>query len=111
MSRLGRTKATGEPCDIILAMAKEPIHNKEYDLYKGAYVPKKRTYTVWLVPSNEDKWLMYHCPDCRSYIAQYRGELVCEVPGEAPESMPVMIQCRNPNCGRKILFKSVAEQG
>lgn len=87
-----------------------PIHNKEFDLTTGKVRPAKRIYTVWLVKDNDDRWNIYHCPDCRNPIAQYKGAAVCEIPGETPGAVPVMIQCKNTNCGRKILFKEVIEQ-
>jgi len=89
---------------------REPIHNKEISPKTGRYVAKKRVYTVWLVSSSDDRWKIYHCPDCRNPVAQYKGDLVAEVPGETAKPYPVMIQCKNPNCGRKILFNGVVSQ-
>lgn len=90
---------------------KDPIHNKTMNLMSGKIIPAKRTYTVRLVaPDDGDKWQIYHCPDCRNPIAQYRGSLIEEIPGEVPYAYPVKIQCKNPNCGRKIIFQEVIEQ-
>jgi len=100
---------TGGLFDIIDTM-KDPIHNKVINPKTGRYRPAKRVYTVWLVPNESDKWNIYHCPDCRNPVAQYRGELVAEVPGCAPSTYPVQIQCKNPNCGRKIVFADTTEQ-
>jgi hypothetical protein len=91
-------------------MVKNPIHNKVINPKTGKYTPKKRVYTIWVVESWSEKWMIYHCPDCRNPIAQYKGDLVAEVPGEAPTPYPVQIQCKNPNCGRKIVFKEAIEQ-
>lgn len=71
----------------------------------GRVRPRKRVYTVWVVFNKIAEWKMYWCPDCREPIAQYMGDSVAEAPGEAIFTMPVMIQCRNPDCGRKILFQ------
>lgn len=89
---------------------KSPIHNATYNTKSKRPRAAKRVYTVWIVPKEDDKWLIYHCPDCRNPIAQYNGELVAEIPGEAPKPYPVKIQCKNPSCGRKIIFKEAAEQ-
>ena len=86
-----------------------PIHNKKIT-YKGKVVARKRVYTVFTVGSEDTRWKMYHCPDCRNPIAQYKGDAIMEVPGEAPEAYPFMVQCKNPKCGRKVLFKSSTEQ-
>lgn len=88
----------------------EPIHNKEISPKTGRYIAAKRVYTVWLVAPNDDRWKMYHCPDCRNYVARYKGDLVAEVPGTHPDAYPVEIQCRNRDCGRKIVFAGTVEQ-
>jgi len=87
-----------------------PIHNKEFNLVTGKIIPAKRIYTVWIVKTADDKWRIYHCPDCRNPVAQYQGDIIAEIPGKVPNSYPIMIQCRNPNCGRKIIFKQAIEQ-
>lgn len=89
---------------------REPIHNKKFDLRNGRMRPAKRIYTVWLVKVEDDEWRIYHCPDCKNPLAQYKGSLIAEVPGETQDSYPMMVQCKNPNCGRKILFKDAVEQ-
>ena len=88
----------------------QPIHNTEISPKTGKYIAKKRVYTVWLVATQEDKWNIYRCPDCTLPIVQYKGDLIAEVPGEAPGAYPMKVQCRNRNCGRKILFKDAIEQ-
>jgi len=88
----------------------DPIHNKEINPKTGKYIAKKRVHTEWLVRAEDDKWHMYFCPDCRNPIAQYKGDLIASVPGEAPEPYPVQIQCKNPKCGRKIVFKEAVSQ-
>ena len=87
----------------------EPIHNAEVTS-SGRLVARKRTYTVFTVPINDGTWKMYHCPDCKRPLAQYKGDLVAEVPGLVENGYPVLIQCKNPKCGRKIMFKGTAEQ-
>jgi len=87
-----------------------PIHNFKVNLTTLNLVPKKRVYTVWLVASDDDRWKMYHCPDCRNFLFQYKGDLVAEAPGEAPLHYPVMIQCKNPACGRKVVCAGAVDQ-
>lgn len=87
-----------------------PIHNTTLNPKTLKMIAKKRTYTVFVVPRDDGDWSIYHCPDCRNPVSQYRGDLVCEIPGEAPGPYPVKVQCKNPKCGRKILFKDALEQ-
>lgn len=87
-----------------------PVHNKTYIPTSGRFRASKRVITVYTVFKNNGDWSIYHCPDCRNPIAQYKGDLVAEIPGEVKSDYPVMVQCKNPNCGRKILFKSSSEQ-
>lgn len=89
---------------------KDPIHNKTFNPHRGTFRASKRVITVTTVFKNDGDWSIYHCPDCRNPIAQYKGDVVEEMPGEAPANYPVLIQCKNPNCGRKIMFKSSSEQ-
>ncbi len=89
---------------------KEPIHNKKLNLETLKMRPAKRIYTIWIVPTEDDNWRIYHCPDCRTPIAQYKGDLVAEIPGESPEPYPIQIQCKNPQCGRKIVFQDAVHQ-
>jgi hypothetical protein len=86
-----------------------PIHNKVLTT-SGKLLARKRVYTIIVVRSEDDGWKMYNCPDCKNYLAQYKGELVRETPGVTPTAMPIQIQCKNPNCGRKILFDYSVEQ-
>lgn len=87
----------------------EPIHNK-FLTNSGKWIATKRTFTVFVVTPSDDQWKIYHCPDCRNPIAQYKGDLVAEIPGAVSSEYPVKIQCKNAKCGRKILFKDAAEQ-
>lgn len=87
-----------------------PIHNPQFNIDSERLIPRKRVYTVFVVPRYDNKWLIYHCPDCRNPIAQYKGEMVAEIPGEAPRGYPVLVQCKNPKCGRKIMFADAIEQ-
>lgn len=87
-----------------------PIHNVTYNTISGEPRAAKRVYTEWLVRAEDDEWRMYHCPDCRNPVAQYKGDLIAGVPGEAPNPYPIQIQCKNPKCGRKIVFKQAIEQ-
>lgn len=90
---------------------KKPIHNTRMNLETLKMRPAKRVYTVWIVPvEDDDEWKIYHCPDCRTPIAQYKGDLVAEIPGESPHPYPIQIQCKNPQCGRKIVFEDAIRQ-
>lgn len=91
-------------------MEVQPVHNYTLNLATLKVVPRKRVYTVWVVASDDGNWKMYHCPDCRNFMFQYKGDLVAEIPGEAPQPYPVMIQCRNPNCGRKVVVEEAVSQ-
>jgi hypothetical protein len=86
------------------------LHNRIYDPQTGGFKARKRLYTVWIVSSRDPGLKMYHCPDCRNPIAQYKGEAVMEVPGLFPSPLPVIIQCKNVNCGRKVMFQAVVTQ-
>jgi hypothetical protein len=101
-----RLEFKGEPT----VFYKKPIHNTKINLETLKMRPAKRVYTVWIVPTEDDEWRIYHCPDCRTPIAQYKGDLIAEIPGESPEPYPIKIQCRNPNCGRKIVFEDAIRQ-
>lgn len=89
---------------------RKPIHNVVLNPNTGKIIAKKRVITLFTIPKNDDTWSIYHCPDCKNPIAQYKGDLVAEIPGEAPTHYPIMVQCKNPKCGRKILFSDAAEQ-
>ena len=80
-----------------------------YRSQNDKYTIKKTIISVWLVDHGEGDWKMYFCPDCRNAIAQYKGNIVMEVPGSTPEKTPVMIQCKNPRCGRKIQFEDIVK--
>ena len=88
----------------------KPIHNSKYKTQTGERVAVKRIMTVYTVFKRDGDWSMYYCPDCRNPIAQYKGDLVAEVPGGTPSNYPVMVQCKNFNCGRKVIFKDATEQ-
>ena len=93
-----------------MSIPRYPIHNKHLNTKTGKFVAKKRVMSVRVVSRDNDRWSIYHCPDCRNPIAQYKGDIVSEVPGEAPHPYPVMIQCRNIKCGRKIMFVGASKQ-
>ena len=71
---------------------------------------RKRVVSVWLINDGDTQWRMYHCPDCRNAIFQYKGDIVAEVPGGAELEYPILIQCKNPNCGRRVLICYVTSQ-
>ena len=97
----------------IFASIKQPVNERIYDTEAMRWRPRKRIYTVWLLYVESDDWRMFFCPDCRNPIAQYKGQLVMEHPGYTPVSLdhsPVMIQCKNPQCGRKVVFQDVVKR-
>lgn len=83
----------------------EPI----VDPLSGRVKPRKRVYTVWVI-FVQTGWKMYFCPDCQNPLAQYQGDTVQEILGEAVFSFPVQVQCRNPNCGRKVIFQAAVKR-
>lgn len=87
-----------------------PIHNVKFVPDKGRFVAKKRVISVWTVFKDNGDWSIYHCPDCRNPISQYKGDVIAEIPGGVSHSYPVMIQCKNPKCGRKIMFVDATKQ-
>lgn len=89
---------------------RSPIHNINFNTSSGIPRAAKRIYTVFIVPREDGNWSIYHCPDCKSPMAQYKGDLIAEIPGEAPHTYPFMIQCKYSKCGRKILFADATEQ-
>lgn len=92
---------------------REPVNEKIYDTQAMRWKARKRIFTVWLIYIPGNEWLMYFCPDCRNPIAQYKGQLVMEHPGYQPVNLshsPVMIQCKNPQCGRKIVFQDAVRR-
>lgn len=87
------------------------IIERQIDSQTMRYKARKREYTVWLLYVSQGNWNMYWCPDCRQPIAQYKGDLVMEHPGIDEDlssikakSPPLLIQCKNPDCGRKVMF-------
>lgn len=89
---------------------KNPLHNKVLNPATGNYIPKKRVYTIWLVQRWSNDWTLYHCPDCRNPIFEYKGDLIAEIPGEIQQGFPIRVQCKNPNCGRKVVIMEALEQ-
>jgi len=96
---------------------RQPVNERHFDNESFRYKATKRVFTVWLLYVNQPEWNMYWCPDCRNSICQYKGELIMEHPGadEAmtdiqPHSPPLMIQCGNPYCGRKIMFQGIVKR-
>jgi hypothetical protein len=95
----------------------QPVNERYLDNETFRYKARKRIYTVWLLYVEQGEWLMYWCPDCRNSIAQYKGDLIMEHPGAdetgtyiKPKSPPIMIQCGNPSCGRKIMFQGIVKR-
>ena len=88
----------------------QPIHNTKTNPETLKQRPAKRIYTVWIVPTKDDQWRMYHCPDCREPVVRYKGDLVAEIPGESPHPYPMEIRCKNPGCGRTLVFEDAIEQ-
>ncbi len=64
-----------------------------------------RVTSVILEP-NEDATIlkMFYCPDCRTPIIQYSGEVAMIVPGAIPCTLPVICLCGR--CGKRYLFNS-----
>ena len=88
----------------------QPIHNTKVNPETLKKRPAKRIYTVCIVPTEEDTWKMYYCPDCREPIVRYKGDIVCEIPGESPKPYPLEVKCKNPACGRTLVFEDAIRQ-
>lgn len=71
-------------------------HNEQHNI-KTDYV------SVWL-QENPKGLEMFYCPKCRFPILQFEGEIVTILPGGSPSRLPLVIQCRGQNCGRKYMF-------
>lgn len=63
-----------------------------------------RTITVWLKYQIDKKIHPYFCPNCRNVVMTYAGDVVMEMPGEHPNNMPIVVQCKNPNCRTRYHF-------
>jgi RNase P subunit RPR2 len=63
-----------------------------------------RTITVWLQYKIDKKIHPYFCPNCRNVVMTYGGDVVMEMPGEHPNNMPFVVQCKNPNCKTRYHF-------
>lgn len=73
------------------------LHN-----YQKEYHIQTLYTSVWLENRTEDILpKKFHCPVCRCPLFQYCGEVVSIIPGGSPTPVPVIIQCKNKNCGRK----------
>lgn len=88
----------------------QPIHNTVINPKTQKERPAKRIYTVWIVPTNDDIWRMYYCPDCREPIIRYKGDIVAEIPGESPQPYPLEVMCKNKGCGRTLVFEDAIKQ-
>lgn len=64
----------------------------------------RRITSVWLEVNQSVGLEMFNCPTCKAPILQIQGDIVTMLPGESPSRLPIIIQCRNPNCGRKYQF-------
>jgi hypothetical protein len=98
-------------------MVGNPVHEKIYDPASMRFKARKRQFTVWILWIDQGEWKMYWCPDCRNPIAQYKGDLIMEHPGidedgkyVKPMHPPVLVQCKNSQCGRKILFQGTVKR-
>ena len=90
---------------------RDTVHNETINPETGKYIPAKREYTVWLIARADGNWQIYHCPDCKHPVIQYKGDICAEVPGEVEtHAYPFKIQCKNRHCRRKFVFADATEQ-
>lgn len=56
----------------------------------------KKVTTVWLSEGgkNLDNLKMFYCPNCRTPVVQYQGDVITLVPGNAPYTPRTIIKCR-----------------
>lgn len=71
---------------------------------------KSVTTTVYLSKPDSQELHKFHCPDCRTPILQYKGEVVKVVPGFNHAELPIVVQCSNSKCKRKYNFISFVEE-
>lgn len=69
------------------------------------------TYTTLYLQSNKKAELkIYYCSTCRCPLLQFKGDLVQELPGLTEAKLPMIIQCRNPQCGRKFMVTAIVKK-
>lgn len=69
----------------------------------------RRMTSVWLEVNQSSGVEMFNCPTCKAPVLQIQGDVVTMLPGESPSKLPIIIQCRNPMCGRKFQFHVMPE--
>jgi hypothetical protein len=52
-----------------------------------------------------DNLHMFHCFNCRNWIAQYQGYIFMIAPGRSPCALPVYVKC--PNCRTLYSFNAI----
>jgi hypothetical protein len=73
-------------------------------------LPYRRITSVWLRKNKGMDFEIYYCSTCRAPQLQHKGDVVMEVPGDAPIKFPVLIKCRNRECKRVYQFEAIVEE-
>ena len=57
--------------------------------------------SLWIEenPTLDEK--LAYCMWCRCPLFAVKGSIVTVIPGDSPSKLPVVVQCRNKNCGHK----------
>jgi len=67
-------------------------------------------YTTLTLVANKDAELkIYYCSTCRCPLIQFKGDLLQELPGLKEVKLPILLQCRNQECGRKYLINAIVK--
>lgn len=80
------------------------IHYQETHYIQTTYT------TLYLQSNNEAELKIYYCSTCRCPLLQFKGDLIQELPGLAEAKLPMILQCRNPSCGRKYMVIAIVRQ-
>lgn len=82
---------------------------KNTTTFDGRVQDKVAITSVYLEKFVDGSIHKFFCSDCRNAVCQYQGEVVSIVPGLAPSSLPLLVQCSNEKCRRKYQFISFVE--
>jgi len=68
-------------------------------------------YTTLTLTNNKKSDLkVYYCSTCRYPLLQFKGDLIQELPGCKEVELPIILQCKNPTCGRKYLINAIVKK-
>lgn len=82
----------------------ESIHVPYVNKYNEEHEILQKLASVWLDVGDSQGLQMFYCPSCRYPILQYKGDVVTILPGDSPSQLPLVVQCKGRNCGKKYVF-------